>query len=806
MTTRFNYFFALLMCCSATLWAQGTDPVKGFKKFDGFFPFYYDATQDRIFLEMNHLSEEVLYFSSLPGGLGNGIAERGKARSKLVKFVRTGNKVLLVEPNLQYRAISDNPDEQIAVDNAFPQSVIWGFKALVSTDGKIYVDLTPFLIQDSQNLAQSISKIAGGTYKFEESRSALEWSHIGNFPNNTEFESLATFTGGVAPQGPFASGGNIAPDQTSITVKMHQSFAKLPEKGFKMRKFDPRSGFNLFSYYDFSAGMEKPLVARFSRRQRLEKQNPGAAPSKVKEPIVYYVDRGAPAEIKKALIDGGNWWNQAFTAAGFIDGFQVKELPAGADPMDIRYNMVNWVDRAGESRGYSYGSSYIDPRTGEIIKGVVTLGSDRHRQDYLIAEGLLQPYHGNETGVAKLKELTLARIRQLSAHEIGHTLGLYHNFSASIKGRTSVMDYPAPYYTMDAKGNIDVSQAYATGIGEWDKRAITWGYGEFDTGTDENKALDKVMDETLKQGFIQIPDEGGNVHPLAHVWDNGSEPLAELDRLMKIRATVLGKLSENAIQKDAPMATLQEVLVPVYLMHRYQLLAVSKYIGGLDYTFALKGDGQKMTELIAPDKQTQALGLLLKSLQPAELAIPEKLIASIPPRPAGYSSTVELFKSNTGTPFDPLAAAESLASTTLSQILDPERAARLTEYSARDSKQPGFLKVIDQLFIQTFYNKIGTGMDAQLRILVNNLTLHYLFALASQDDVPANVKGQARLKINELAAWLKLHSDEGDQQSQSSRLQLLVEIEAFKEKPTEYKTLPKIQIPPGAPIGMDGMF
>jgi hypothetical protein len=801
-------FFLIAMAVVNPVQGQDSDlqtKVKGMKRYDGFFPFYYDAKNDKILLEVNRLDQEFLYFTSLPAGVGSGGAELGKAKADVVKFVLAGGKLLLVAPNYRYRAITENADQKKSVENAFAKSVIWGFKPLATEGEKVLIDLTPFLIQDSQQLGQGLGKSAGGgSYKFDESRSALVLANTRNFPLNTEFESVITFTGGLAPSGLFSSGSTIAPDPTAITVSMHQSFSALPDAQYKPRKFDPRSGFNLYSYYDFSADMDQPLISRFSRRQRLIKKHPGAAASEAIRPIIYYVDRGAPAAIKKALIEGGNWWNEAFTAAGFINAFQVKELPEGADPMDIRYNMINWVNRNGDPRGYSYGSSYIDPRTGEIIKGVVTLGSDRHRQDYLIAEGLLQPYTDGKPVSKELEELTLARIRQLSAHEIGHTLGLYHNFTASTNNRASVMDYPAPYFTLDKNGKIDLSQAYAKGIGEWDKRAIIWGYSEFNTGANEDQELERIMKKTLAEGFIQIPDVGGDVHPLSHQWDNGTDPVAELKRIMQIRAKVLSDFSEKAIVKDAPMATLEEVLVPIYLLHRYQIEAVSKLIGGLYFTHALKNDGQIPTALIPPDQQWAALEGLLATLQPVNLSIPEKLIEKIPPRPSGYPSGREIFGRKTGPTFDPLVAAETIASTTIAYILDPKRAARLTEYAAREEKQPGFLAVADRLIEKTWKVPVQNGMDGQLQVLVNNLTLKYLLALAAGQEVPSHVQGQALLKIDELQQWLEANLQQGNEQQKANRRYALSQLKRFAQNPNKFEIPPSAEMPPGAPIGMGG--
>jgi hypothetical protein len=583
MKKQFLLFFCLMATSATLVYAQGggggrqggtnagpaasiSAITQNLKKFDGYFTFYYDEKGGKIYLEIDKFDTEFLYFSSLVDGVGNGGAERGQASSRITKFVKVGPKIFLVEPVSNYRSVNGNPDEVKAVEHNFAKSVLYGFSPAAVEGDKALVDLTPFLIRDvlhvgdglgggsaNPGTAQAAGRrggagggAAGGGFRLDETRSAIFMDNTKNFPKNTEFEAMLTFAGSGGGRG--GRGGGIAPDPTSVTLNEHQAFIELPKPGFKMRKFDPRSGFFNFQYMDFAAPMSEPITKKFIARHRLEKKDPSAAMSEPVEPIVYYIDRGAQPIIKKALIEGGSWWNQAFEAAGYKNAFIVKELPEGADPMDIRYNVVNWVTRSGTpNRAFSYGSSYSDPRTGEIIKGVVTLGSDRHREDYLIAEGLLQPYEDGKPIPKKMEEMALARIRQLSAHEIGHTLGLTHNFAASPKDRASVMDYPFPRFNLKADGTIDISDAYAKGIGTWDKRAIMWGYSDFPKGTDENAALDKIMKQTLADGYKYIPDIGGNAHPASHQWDDGVNPIDQLNKLMTIRRHVLDNFSEKAI-------------------------------------------------------------------------------------------------------------------------------------------------------------------------------------------------------------------------------------------------------------------
>lgn len=802
--------------------------VEGMKKHEGFFNFYYDEKTGRILLEVrkDQLDKDFLYFNSLSSGIGNGI-ERGQSSSAMAKFVKIGPKVMLIEPNLNYRVTSDNVDEKKAVDNAFAKSVIWGFTLVAAEDDRMLIDITPFLIRDSQKIGDRIgarsfqgpgaaltgrASAAGGAgggaagYRFDESRSAIFMENTKNFPKNTEFEALITFIGGASSGGRGGFGGpGIAPDPNAVTVQMHQSLIELPNNNYKPRKFDPRSGLNLFSYMDFSAPMSEAIVKRYSRRHRLEKKDPKAAMSEPVKPITYYIDRGAPEPVKTALIEGGAWWNQAFEAAGYKNAFIVKELPEGADPMDIRYNVVNWINRSGSPRAFSSGASYIDPRTGEIIKGVVTLGSDRHRQDYLIAEGLLQPYEDGKPVTKKMEEMALARIRQLSAHEIGHTLGFFHNFAASINDRASVMDYPFPKFSLKTDGTIDISDAYAKGIGSWDKRAIIWGYQDFPDGVDEEAALEKIMQQTLKEGHFFIPDIGGYTHPLSHQWDGGANAITELNRIMEVRKHVLTGFSEKAIPAGSPMSTLEEVLVPIYLLHRYQIEAAAKSLGGLYFTHAIKNDGQVITKMVEPAEQWKAFDALVGTIIPDALALPEKLISMIPPRPSGFPGSIETFSSHTGPTFDPLGVAESAANTTIAAILDPQRAARLVEYNARDSKQPGLLSVIDKLIQRTWRAPKTNGYKGELQTLVNNLTLKHLLALAANNEASESVRGQALLKIDELKQWISTNMPASEPLKKANMLYGLAQISEFGKNPDKYLPLPALEMPPGAPIGMPGI-
>ena len=778
---------------------------KDLVKYEGFFDFYYDIKTDKIYLEVENLNSDFLYISSLATGIGsNDIGlDRGQlGNERLVSFQKSGNKLLLIQPNLSFRAITKNKAEENSIKEAFAKSVIYGFKILETNNDKYLVDFTSFLMQDKHGVADRLKLAKQGVYTIDKTKSAIELNHTKSFPKNSEFEALLTFSG--KPTGNLITSG-VSPDPSLVSVVQHHSFIELPDNEYKPREFDPRSGALAISFMDYATPVEDEITKKYITRHRLEKIDPNLEHSEAKEPIIYYLDPGTPEPVRSALIEGASWWNEAYEAIGFKNAFQVKILPDNADPMDCRYNVIQWVHRS--TRGWSYGASVVDPRTGEIIKGHVSLGSLRIRQDFLIAQALLSKPFVDDNNNDPMLKMAIARIKQLSAHEVGHTIGFAHNFAASTNNRSSVMDYPHPLIKI-TNDEIDLSEAYAVGIGDWDKVSVAYSYSEFNSENEKND-LNNILDNAYNDGLRFITDSDARAksgaHANAHLWDNENDVVKGLDNILAVRDKAINDFSKFNIKSYETYSKLEDVFVPLYFLHRYQTEAVVKLIAGLDYNYATRDDNQALVENVSFNRQNNALLSLLKTIDVKNLAIPKSKLKLFPPRAYNYPRSRESFKSMTGVSFDPFSAVSTASEMSLSLLLSPERMNRLLVQSSLNnasSKNMNLSHLLTTLTSNTFktqYNQSDKATNKYFfenQQVINNNYLKFLLNLASNKKSFFHVKSKANKEIKSITKFLSSKKNKNIYSSEYLRT-----INKFNTKPELFELKSSPKIPDGSPIG-----
>jgi hypothetical protein len=718
-------------------------------------PVRHDAATGRLLLTIPRMGEEMLYLNTLATGLGHQALDRGQTGSSmLVRFERRGPRVLMVHPNTAFRAVTADTALQRTVEESFPRSVLASFTVQGEGPAGTVVDATEFFMTDMYGVAARLRGAGMGSLRIDAARSYIDGARTASFPDNTEVRAVLTY----ATEEATGQLNRLAPDARWVVFEQQHSFVRLPEPPLGMRPFDPRSGVNSMSFMDFAQGFDSDYRQRVTARWRLEPRDPAAylrgELTEPVKPIIYYMDPGIPEPYRTAFIEGGRWWNSMFEAAGWRNAFRVEALPAGVDPMDARYPVIYWVHR--QERGPSVGPSYRDPRTGEIVGTVVRMDSYRSLVDHDIYMGLL-PAAGATGLQIDAREFSMARRRQHTAHEIGHTLGLAHNYIAATQGRSSVMDYPYPLIRLDAQGRLDISEAYRHSGGAHDTLAIRYAYTWYPNAQAEREGLQRIIRDAEARGLRFVADAHvgatGSI-PGASQWIEGDDMLGALDRTMAVRRLLLQHFDQRAAQPGEPLAVLNRRLAHVYLHHRYALTGAIKYVAGMDFGYALAGEATVPTRVLGAAEQRQALRQVLTTLRPAELRIPERIVVMIPPVPFGYDGDLTLIPSPAGTAFDPVNLAHSLAQEVVDNLLHPVRANRLVVQAARDPQQLSLNEVIAAVVDATWATpepaRTPNAMDAAIRRVAQRAALDGLLDLAGARNATPEVRSVAEHHLQQL--------------------------------------------------------
>ncbi|TVP76803.1 MAG: DUF5117 domain-containing protein [Gemmatimonadales bacterium] len=723
-----------------------------------FLPLVVDQDENQVLMEIpaDRMDQDFLYMNTLATGLGqtSPLLDRGQVGMQaVVRLERRGQRVLMVRDNWGVRAPGTDPLQEQAVAESFPRSVVASFPIREEEGGQLVVDATSFFYSDVFGVGARLP----GNYSIDRSRSWIDEDGSGNFPLNSELRVVLTYTAGSGA-GPV---NQVSPDGSAPVFEQHHSLVALPEDdGFRPRAFDPRAGLFGTSFLDFSQGIDGTYRNAYTNRWRLIPSDPEAYARgelvEPVEPIVFYMDPAIPEPYRTAFMEGGLWWNGIFEAAGFRDAFRLEELPEGANPLDARYNVIYWVHR--RDPGPSVGPSFRDPRTGEILKTVVRMDSHRSLVDYNIWRGFIPAAGGADQLNMSAEDFTMIRRRQHTAHEIGHTLGLAHNFISASQGRASVMDYPAPLVSLDAQGNLDLSDSYRDEGGAWDSLSVRYAYTWFETEEEEAEGLARIMEDGLDEGLRFITGghagQAGSI-PAATQWIEGATMMEATERTMAVRELLVDRFDETAIEPGEPMSMLNMRFAHVYLHHRYALEGLVKYVGGMEFSYALRGDGQVPAQPIPAAEQRRALTMVLGALEPEQLRIPDRVNDLIPPQPYGSDGSERWIGTAAGTAFDPISLAGGLATEIVSNLLHPQRAHRLAIFHSRDADMPSLHEVLETLVEFAWAGPASPAPgDRALQRVVERVVLDQVMDLASDGRATPEVRAAAAHHVTAMGDLL----------------------------------------------------